>query len=148
MSKDAHQRPPRRPRYQYNRAPQLPIPLLARARVAKSVDARDLKSLGFNQPCRFESGSGHQWNSFRKSRESYFTRNHASLTDPAEVGALLRAIDGYEGQSITAAALKLAPLVFVRPRELRGARWVEFDLDGGEWPHCCSPGKKQGSCCL
>jgi integrase len=46
---------------------------------------------------------------------------------------LLRAIDGYEGQPITAAALKLAPLVFVRPGELRGARWVEFDLDGAEW---------------
>ena len=61
------------------------------------------------------------------------TRNHASLTDPTEVGALLRAIDGYEGQPATAAALKLAPLVFVRPGELRGARWAEFDLDGGEW---------------
>jgi integrase len=59
--------------------------------------------------------------------------NHASLTDPAEIGALLRAIDGYEGQPITAAALKLAPLVFVRPGELRGARWAEFDLDGAEW---------------
>ena len=61
------------------------------------------------------------------------SRNHASLTDPAEVGSLLRAIDGYEGQPITAAALKLAPLVFVRPGELRGARWSEFDLDNAEW---------------
>jgi integrase len=61
------------------------------------------------------------------------SRNHASLTDPADVGALLRAVDGYEGQPITAAALKLAPLVFVRPGELRGARWGEFDLDGSEW---------------
>src|SRR5581483_6312771 len=61
------------------------------------------------------------------------SQNHASLTVPAEVGALLRAIDGYEGQPITAAALKLAPLVFVRPGELRGARWSEFDLDNAEW---------------
>ena len=61
------------------------------------------------------------------------SHNHASLTDPAEVGALLRAIDGYEGQPVTAAALKLAPLVFVRPGELRGSRWAEFDLDGCEW---------------
>jgi integrase len=60
-------------------------------------------------------------------------RNHAALTDPTEIGGLLRAIDGYEGQPITAAALKLAPLVFVRPGELRGARWSEFDLDGAEW---------------
>lgn len=61
------------------------------------------------------------------------SQNHASLTDPAEVGALLCAIDGYEGQPITAAALKLAPLVFVRPGELRGARWSKFDLDNAEW---------------
>jgi integrase len=61
------------------------------------------------------------------------SRNHASLANPAEVGALLRAIDGYEGQPITAGALKLAPLVFLRPGELRGARWAEFDLDGAEW---------------
>ena len=61
------------------------------------------------------------------------SRNHSSLTNPAEVGALLRAIDGYEGQPITAGALKLAPLVFLRPGELRGARWTEFDLDGAEW---------------
>lgn len=61
------------------------------------------------------------------------SQNHAALTDPAEVGALLRAIDSYEGQPITAAALKLAPLVFVRPGELRGAHWSEFDLDNAEW---------------
>jgi len=61
------------------------------------------------------------------------SRNHASLTNPAQVGALLRAIDGYEGQPITAGVLKLAPLVFLRPGELRGARWAEFDLDGAEW---------------
>ncbi|MBS0416940.1 MAG: tyrosine-type recombinase/integrase [Proteobacteria bacterium] len=61
------------------------------------------------------------------------SKNHAALTDPAEVGALLRAIDRYGGQPVTAAALKLAPLVFVRPGELRGARWAEIDLDAGEW---------------
>jgi integrase len=61
------------------------------------------------------------------------SKNHAALTDPAEISALLRAIDTYEGQPVTAAALKLAPLVFVRPGELRGARWSEFDLDAAEW---------------
>ena len=50
-----------------------------------------------------------------------------------KLARLLRAIDGYEGQPITAAALKLAPLVFVRPGELRGARWSEFDLNSAEW---------------
>jgi hypothetical protein len=46
------------------------------------------------------------------------SKNHAALTNPAEIGTLLRAIDSYEGQPVTAAALKLAPLVFVRPGEL------------------------------
>jgi integrase len=61
------------------------------------------------------------------------TRSHASLTEPAAVGALLRAIDGYVGQPATAAALKLLPYVFVRPGELRAADWSEFDLEGAEW---------------
>jgi integrase len=61
------------------------------------------------------------------------SRNFASVTDPVRVGQLLRAIDGYDGQPITALALKLAPLVFVRPGELRGAEWKEFDLEGAEW---------------
>jgi integrase len=61
------------------------------------------------------------------------SRNFASVTEPARVGELLRAIDGYSGQPITAFALKLAPLVFVRPGELRGAEWSEFDLEGAEW---------------
>lgn len=61
------------------------------------------------------------------------SRNFASVTEPARVGELLRAIDGYSGQPITAFALKLAPLVFVRPGELRGAEWSEFDLEVAEW---------------
>jgi integrase len=57
----------------------------------------------------------------------------ASITDPQEVGALLRAIDAYEGSWITRCALRLAPLVFVRPGELRAAQWAEFDFDNAEW---------------
>jgi len=49
------------------------------------------------------------------------------------VGALLRAIDGCEGQAVTRYALKLASLVFVRPSELRKAEWTEFNLIDGEW---------------
>src|SRR5690606_28831404 len=59
------------------------------------------------------------------------TTNFAAITDPVKLGGLLRAIDGYsEGQPAVIAALKLAPLVFVRPGELRGARWDEFSVDG------------------
>lgn len=60
-------------------------------------------------------------------------RHHAALTTPAEVGALMRAIDGYRGQPVTRWALQLSPLLFVRPGELRAAEWTEFDLDAAEW---------------
>jgi integrase len=60
-------------------------------------------------------------------------KHYASLTEPGQVGQLLRAIDGYEGGTIVSCALRLSPLVFVRPGELRRAEWPEFDLDGAEW---------------
>lgn len=60
-------------------------------------------------------------------------RHHAAITDPRELGGLLRAIDGYAGDASTRAALRLAPLVFVRPGELRHAEWSEIDFDAGEW---------------
>jgi integrase len=59
--------------------------------------------------------------------------HHASITDPKKVGALLRAIKGYEGTFVTKQALKLAPLVIVRPGELRHAEWQEIDLETAEW---------------
>ena len=59
--------------------------------------------------------------------------HHAAITDPKAIGELLRAIDGYQGYFVTKCALRLAPLVFVRPGELRKAEWVEIDLDKGEW---------------
>jgi integrase len=57
----------------------------------------------------------------------------AAITEPKAVGALLRAIDAYEGSFVTRCALRLAPLVFVRPGELRQAEWTEFDLNAAEW---------------
>jgi len=56
-----------------------------------------------------------------------------SLTDPAKVGELMRDIDAYKGTNIVRAALALAPLVFVRPGELRNAKWEDIDLDNAEW---------------
>ena len=57
----------------------------------------------------------------------------AAITDPQRVGQLLRAIEDYKGMPITRAALRLAPLVFVRPGELRKAEWTEFDLEARHW---------------
>lgn len=60
-------------------------------------------------------------------------RHHASVTDPKGAGELLRAIDGFTGSFTTRCALRFAPLVFVRPGELRHAEWTEFDYDKAEW---------------
>jgi integrase len=57
----------------------------------------------------------------------------AAVTEPKKVGMLLRALDGYDGSLIVQCALKLAPLVFVRPGELRMAQWQDIDLDQAEW---------------
>lgn len=60
-------------------------------------------------------------------------RHHAAITDTKAAGGLLRALDGYAGTFVTRCALQLAPLVFVRPGELRHAEWAEIDLDRAEW---------------
>jgi len=60
-------------------------------------------------------------------------KHHASITDPKAVAELLRAIEGYTGSFITRCALRLAPLVFVRPGELRHAEWAEIDVESAEW---------------
>jgi integrase len=59
--------------------------------------------------------------------------HRAAITDPNGVGALLRAIDDFDGQPSTKAALQLAPLFFVRPGELRYAEWTEFDFAAAVW---------------
>jgi integrase len=59
--------------------------------------------------------------------------HRATIVEPNAVGALLRAIDGFQGQPTTRYALQLAPLVFVRPAELRRAEWAEFNIDDAEW---------------
>src|SRR5262249_24161832 len=60
-------------------------------------------------------------------------KHRSAIVDPVEIGALLRAIEDYDGLPLTKAALRLAPLVFVRPGELRKAEWAEFDLERAEW---------------
>lgn len=59
--------------------------------------------------------------------------HRAAITTPLEAGALLRAIEGFEGLATTISALKLLPHVFVRPGELRYAEWGDFDLDRALW---------------
>lgn len=60
-------------------------------------------------------------------------KHYASITNPVEISKLLLSIDNYKGYLVTKCALKLAPLVFVRPGELRKAEWAEFNFDTAEW---------------
>lgn len=61
------------------------------------------------------------------------TINRAAITDPVKAGELLRAIDSYRGSFVVQSALKVAPLTFVRPGELRHAEWSEIDFEKAEW---------------
>jgi integrase len=59
--------------------------------------------------------------------------HHAAITEPKQAGELMRSIFAYSGHPYAIAALKLSPLVFVRPGELRSAEWTEINLDAAEW---------------
>jgi len=59
--------------------------------------------------------------------------HRAAITDPQAIGGLLRAMDDYQGSIVTKCALRLAPLLFVRPGELRAMEWAELDLDTAQW---------------
>ena len=61
------------------------------------------------------------------------TVHHAAITDPGDVGVLLKTMDVYTGQEVTRMALRLSPHLFVRPGELRQAEWTEFDFDKAVW---------------
>jgi integrase len=69
----------------------------------------------------------------RGALKPVLVQHMAAITDPKRVGELLRAIEDYKGMPITRAALQLAPLVFVRPGELRKAEWVEFAVEARQW---------------
>lgn len=61
------------------------------------------------------------------------SKNHAGITEPARIGELMLAIDGYTGHPVVKAAMKLSALTFVRPGELKNALWQEIDLERREW---------------
>jgi integrase len=70
-------------------------------------------------------------------------KHMAAFTEPEDVGQLMRAIDGYKGSYTVVSALKIAPMVFVRPFELRTARWKDIDLKNAEWSYLVSKTKTQ-----
>jgi integrase len=91
--------------------------------------------------CRFAVQSGYAVTNpaseLRGALKPVKTESHAAITDPKELGRLLKYIGNYDlvanGHATVTAALKMAPYVFVRPGELRQAEWSEIDLDKAEW---------------
>jgi integrase len=71
--------------------------------------------------------------SLRRALVPVQSTHHAAITTPREAAGLLRILDSYDGTIIVKSALRLAPLVFVRPGELRRAEWTEIDLDAAVW---------------
>jgi integrase len=69
----------------------------------------------------------------RGALKPHHGKHFAAITDPVKLGELIRVIRGYQGGPIVRAALKLAPMLFQRPGELRAAAWAEFDLDAAMW---------------
>ena len=69
----------------------------------------------------------------RDSLKPVQAKHHPAITDPKRTGELLCAIGDYQGLPVTRAALRLVPLVFQRPGEVRHAEWAEFDLDSATW---------------
>jgi len=76
-----------------------------------------------SDPCRDLRGA------LRPLKHEHFP----SITEPVAVAELLRAIDGFKGTFTVQCALRLAPMFFVRPGELRSAQWEHFDLEKHEW---------------
>lgn len=72
-------------------------------------------------------------NDLRGALQPFKKRHLASITNPKEIAELLRAIKSYQGNVITKCALQFAPLVFVRPGELRRAEWSEINFETAEW---------------
>ena len=71
------------------------------------------------------------------------TKHMPAFTEPKQVAELMRAIEGFTGTLTVQTALRLAPLVFVRPSELRKAKWADIDLEAGEWRYLVTKTKTE-----
>ena len=103
------------------------------ARPVSALTAPELLGVFRRLERRGKHETAHRAADLRGALAPVTVTNRAAITDPREVAQLLRALHGYRGHPVVEAALKLAPLVFVRPGELRAAEWTEIDLDAAEW---------------
>lgn len=105
----------------------------ARGRLETAQRLRSFAARVFRYAVATTRASANPAEPLRGALVSPRVKHRAAILEPKRVGELLRAIEGYEGQPTTMAALKLAPHVFVRPGELRHAEWAEIDFDKSVW---------------
>ncbi|MEN3976140.1 integrase arm-type DNA-binding domain-containing protein [Emcibacter sp. SYSU 3D8] len=105
----------------------------ARGRLETAQRLRSFAARVFRYAVATTRASSNPAEPLRGALVSPRVKHRAAILEPKRVGELLRAIEGYEGQPTTMAALKLAPHVFVRPGELRHAEWAEIDFDKAVW---------------
>ena len=101
--------------------------------------ARSQVSVVFRHAVATLRASGDPTVALRGAIKTPRVKHHAAITEPLKLGDLLRALHGYRGGFVVASALKLAPLLFVRPGELRHGEWAEIDLNAATW---CIPAAK------
>ena len=119
------------------------LTLLRRYETADKLETAQRLKFTLSAIFRYAIATGRAENdptlALRGAIKSPKVRHHAAITDPRKLGELLRALHAYQGGFVVASALKLAPLVFTRPGELRHAEWQEIDLDAATW---CIPAHK------
>ena len=114
-----------------------------RGRVKMARKVRDVVSMAFRYAVQTGRCEYNPCDNLRGALKSATVKHMASITEPTKVGELFRAIDGYKGGPIVRAALRLAPMVFVRPGELRAAKWADIDLVSAEWKYTVSKTKTE-----
>ena len=110
-----------------------------REKMARKV--RDVISMAFRFAVQTGRAEYNPCDNLRGALKPVKVNHFAALTEPAKVAELLRAIDAYEGGPVVRAALRLAPLLFCRPGELREMKWAEIDLEQKEWSYTVSKTK-------
>ena len=118
-------------------APPDVLDVLRRVEKRRALETAHRLHANVSQVCRYAVATGRAERDvtadLRGALPPVQSAHMAAITDPKQVAGLLRAIDGYQGTLPVLCALRLAPLLFQRPGELRAAEWVEFDLDAGIW---------------
>ncbi|CAE6869947.1 Prophage integrase IntS [Paraburkholderia domus] len=118
-------------------APPHVLDVLRRVEKRGALETAHRLQANIGQACRYAVATGRAQRDItadlRGALPPVQVEHMAAITDPKQVAELLRAIDGYQGTLPVLCALRLAPLLFQRPGELRAAEWIEFDLDGSTW---------------